>query len=353
MRNSTHVCSSESGCLQPEGDEPVRREAHHGRNKIKSMGDHRIEISRDGKRVTVQALHVRDKDIISSGRTVRIARIHDEEWLATELEDPEACMKELRRSGLSADLFTFTQKPPDTTPRYGYPVVLESIAAARTADFQGWWQSLPQETRKNVRRSQKRGVVVTVNPFEDELVKGIAAVNNESRMRQGRANKHYGKSLDEVRKDHESFVDRSDFVCAYLERELIGYLKLVYRGGVASILNIVSKTSHHDKRPSNALLAKAMELCNAKGLSHLIYGKYYYGKKRNSQLLDFKVRHGFCEILMPRFYVPLTKWGEVCLRLKLYRTFFEIVPPEIIEMGLRVRAQWYNARNRCAGVAQW
>jgi hypothetical protein len=37
-----------------------------------------------------------------------------------------------------------------------------------------------------VRRSQKCGVVVTAELFDDELVKGIAAVNNESRMRQRR-----------------------------------------------------------------------------------------------------------------------------------------------------------------------
>lgn len=107
------------------------------------------------------------------------------------------------------------------------------------------------------------------------------------------------------------------------------------------------------KKPSNALLAKAMELCEAKGLSHLIYGKYFYGNKRNSPLLDFKIRHGFREILIPRFYVALTGWGALCLKLKLHRGVTGVLPPRMIEMVLRARAKWYNIRTRWAGVAQW
>lgn len=322
---------------------------------IKTMADRSIEVSLGGKWKRVPALNVQGKNIVIVGKMVQMAVVHDEEWLETALGDPEACVRELKRRdlhGLSPDIFTFTQKPPVTEPRYDYPMEFDSIAAAPTTDFKGWWESLPQETRKNVRRSQKRGVVVAVRPFDDALVQGIAAVNNESSTRQGRPNRHYGKSLDLVRKDHASFVDRSDFICAYLDDELIGYLKLVYRGDIASILNIASKTCHQDKRPSNALMAKAMELCKAKGVTHLIYGKYHYGKKRNSSLLEFKIRHGFRELLMPRFYLSLTGWGALCLKLKLHHGLAGMLPPGIIEMAAMARAKWYNARNRWAGVAQ-
>ena len=304
-----------------------------------------IEISVGGKWIAVPALHVEGRNIVRAGKLVRIARVHDEEWLETELADPEACLQALRQSGFAADLFTFSHKPPQTTPRFDYPVDFESIAIARTANFQAWWEALPQETRKNVRRSQKRGVTVTVKPFDEELVTGIAAVNNESPTRQGRNNKHYGKTLAQVRRDHESFVDRSDFLCAFLGAELIGYLKLVYRGDVASILNIVSKRSHQDKRPTNALIAKAVDLCQQKGISNLVYGKYFYGNKQNSPLLEFKVRNGFREILTPRFYVPLTKWGAMCLKLKLYRGPVGLLPPSLIDMGLKVRTRLYDAKN--------
>jgi len=59
----------------------------------------------------------------------------------------------------------------------------------------GWWDKLPQETRKNVRRSQKRGVLVTVKEFGDDLIRGLMELNNDSPERQGRPNTHHGKTF--------------------------------------------------------------------------------------------------------------------------------------------------------------
>ena len=53
--------------------------------------------------------------------------------------------------------------------------------------------------------------------------------------------------------------------------------------------------SHQDSRPTNALLAKAVELCEAKGVSCLIYGQFNYGNKRDNPLREFKIRCGFTE----------------------------------------------------------
>jgi len=147
-----------------------------------------------------------------------------------------------------------------------------------------------------------------------------------------------------VKRDHSGFVDRSEFICAYYGEELIGFLKLVYRRGVASILQLNSKVAHYDKRPSNALLAKAVELCESRGVSHLTYGRFNYGKKSDSSLRDFKIRHGFHEILVPRFYVPLTTWGELCVRAKLYRGIMGILPSFVITTLVRARTSWYDVR---------
>ena len=74
--------------------------------------------------------------------------------------------------------------------------------------------------------------------------------------------------FDQIKRDHCSFLDRSDFICAFFGDELVGLLKVVYRGQVASILNLLPKASHQDKRPANALVAKALvELCAEKGVS--------------------------------------------------------------------------------------
>ena len=317
--------------------------------------DHHIEISIRGKWVRVPALEVGGKTLIVRGKWIKVASIHDEAWLETEVEDPEACVKRLQERGshqFRADLFTFTQKLPATLPKYSYPLEWESVAAARTSNFREWWQNLPQETRKNVRRSQKRGVTVAVREFDDDLVGKIVELNNATPMRGGEPNAQYGKDFNQVRKDHSSFLDRSDFICAFFGEELIGLLKLVYRGNIASILNLLPKASHHDKRPANALVAKAVELCAAKGVSHLTYGLFNYGNKRDNPLREFKVRNGFEEILVPRFYVPLTTWGKLSMKLKLHRGLLGILPHRLIMLIVGTRAKWHNLKGRSAGVAQ-
>ncbi len=223
---------------------------------------------------------------------------------------------------------------------------LESIAVARIGSFKDWWDGLPQESRKNVRRSQKRGVVISRQDFGDELIRGIADVQNECPVRQGRRYPHYGKTFEQVKRDHSGFIDRSDFICAHFKGELIGFLKVVYRGEVASILQLNSKASHFNKRPANALLAKAVEGCWARGAAYLTYGRFNYGNKGDHSLREFKTRNGFEEMLVPRFYVPLTAWGRLCVRAKLYRGLLEILPHSVIATLVTARAKWYHATKR-------
>jgi len=317
------------------------------KEKTKAMGDYSSEIYVRGRWVRVPALDVADKTIVIRGRWLKMAVIRSEEWLETELGDPELCirgLKALRPHVGRADIFSFTQKLPATLPKYNYPTEWDSVAAIPLTSFNEWWEKLPQATRKNVRRSQKRGVVITLREFDDDLVRGLVELNNASPMRQGVRNAHYGKSFDQVRKDHSSFLERSDFICAHFGTELIGLLKIVYRGEVASILNLLPKAGHEDKRPANALVAKAVELCAAKGISYVTYGLFNYGNKRDSPLREFKVRNGFGEILVPRFYVPLTRWGMLCMKLKLHRGLLGILPHSVIALGVGARAKWYNLK---------
>ncbi len=324
------------------------------------MADGSIEISVRGKWIRVPAVDVSGKTIFVKGKWIRIAAVHDEEWLESELEDPEECVRKLKEQGLDglrADIFTFAQKLPATAPRHNYPMNLESWAVARTSSFKQWWESLPQETRKNVRRSQKRGVVVNVREFGDDIVREIMALNNDSPMRQGRPNNHYGKTFDQVKKDYSSFLDRSDLIGAYLGDEMIGLVKVVYRGEVASILQCLPNARHSDKRPANALIAKTVELCEARGVSHLTYGLYRYGNKRDNPLLEFKMRNGFEEMLAPRFYAPLTRWGAICISSKLHQGLLGIVPHSVISLGIGARARWYDfvsrrRKSRCSSIAE-
>ena len=317
-----------------------------------------VQVSIRGTWKEVPGFDVNGKTIVVLGNWVRVARVHQEDWLETELGDPEPCVRELkeqRKQGLRVDVLTFAQKLPDTARRYEYPLDSESVAAIGISSFKEWWEGLPQETRKNVRRSQKRGVEIKLGQFGDEIVKAIAAVNNETPVRQGRRFPHYGKTLDQVKKDYSSYLDRSDLICAYYGTELIGFLKVVYRGDIASVLQLLVKSAHHDKRPANALLAKAVELCTARGLSHLTYGKFNYGNKGDSSLTEFKTRHGFQEVLVPRYYVPLTGLGTLYTKLGLYRGFLGILPGGFITAGLKARLAWYNVKclsGRCSSTVE-
>jgi hypothetical protein len=328
-------------------------------NKDKPMAGDTLEICVKGKYFTVLALSVKGQNIILSGRFIRVAIVHAEDWLETELEDPEECIKQLKGchpDGLKADIFTFTQKLPASEPKYPYPVEWDSVAAIRLTNFTEWWETkLPQETRKNVRRAVKRGVVTKVQPLDEELIRGIVELNNESPMRQGKPYDHYGKTFLEVKKDQSSFLERSDFICAYCGQELIGFMKIVYCGKIGTILQFIIKNASYDKRPANALIAKAVEHCIHKGMSYLVYGMYVYGNKRESSLVEFKRRNGFEEILVPRFYVPLTVKGRIAMALKIHRDLVGILPERLSHFGLNIREKWYKLKflvSRCSSMLE-
>lgn len=314
-------------------------------HKMISSGQSCVEMRVKGNWIKVPAVDVSGNRVIASGKWLRTARVRGEEMMERDLEDPEIYINTLRgdaKDVLRADIFTFTQKLPETRPKYHYPLEWESVAAIHLNSFKEWWENLPQETRKNVRRSQKRGVEVRITAYDDDLIEGIRELNNESPLRQGTRNGYFGKSFEETKKLYGEFVGRCDFICAYHGDRLIGFLHLVYRGEVASILNLTTSPSQFDKRPANALVAKAAELCEAKKISYIVYGLYNYGNKRDHPLRTFKIRNGFEEILMPRFSVPLTRWGRVCIKAKLHRGLVGILPHSVITIAVGARARWYK-----------
>lgn len=317
-----------------------------------------VETTIKGKWIEVPAIVINGTPVTFRGKLLTVAVIHEEQWSSEALDDPEPCVRALRRerlNGRRADVFTFAQRLPATLPKYGYLREWESIAAVRIASFKEWLDGLPQETRKNIRRAEKRGVVVKVKQLDDELIRGIADVNNDSPFKQRVPNFHYGKSIDQVKRDQSSYLERSEFIAAYFEDELIGFIKLVYSQGVAGILQLHLKPSHQDKRLGNALIAKAVEVCEAKGIAFLVYGLYNYGNKRDSPLREFKARNGFQEVLVPRFYVPLTIWGFFAVKLGFHRGILGILPHSVISLLVNVRAKWYKLMqwiSRCSSVVE-
>ena len=98
------------------------------------------------------------------------------------------------------------------------------------------------------------------------LIEGIAGVNDDSPMRQGQPNAHYGKSPEETSKRYGEFVGRCDFICAYLGRRNDRLFETGLHWGHRVDIEPGGKASQQDSRPANALIAKAVELCEARSV---------------------------------------------------------------------------------------
>ena len=282
--------------------------------------------------------------VISRHGLVRVAMIHDEEWIQGEpVADPATFIRHLREMR-PADVFSFARPLPACEPCYPFHFDWDNAAAVRTVEFRDWWDSLPQETRKNVRRSERRRVEVSSVVFSDELVRGISRIYNETPIRQGRKFWHYGKSFEQVKAANATYLDRSEFIGAFFEGQLIGFIKFVIVNKVAHVMQILSLEAHADKRPTIALLAKAVDACCKNDISYLIYGKYVYGNKENSSVTEYKRRNGFGRFNFPRYYVPLTRMGAFAVRYQLYRGIAQLMPETILTLFLTTRAAIYRRR---------
>lgn len=307
------------------------------------MATNYTDIYVKGKFIKVPAVSVGDTTVAVTGWFMKTAFIKDEAWLDGQVvTDPELFIYELKKSKLKADIFTFTQKIPDTKPQYKYRMEWDNVAAIPVRSFQDWWENkLPQVTRKSVRRAAKRGVTAAVSEFNDELITGIVGIQNDTPIRQGVPNADYGKDFNVVKDEYSSFLDRSEFIGAYLKDEMIGIIKFIYTGQSASIMQIISKTTHYDKRPTNVLITKAVEICEKKGVPFLIYGKYVYGNKTDSSLTEFKRRNGFEQINLPRYYIPLTIKGRIAIKLNMHLGLLGILPGGMISFLRKMRSKWY------------
>lgn len=289
------------------------------------------------------------KQIRIGGRLVRVAQLEGDGYQF--LDDPQPMIDNLARCGRRVDLFTFMQRLPDTEPKYSYPMEWDNLATLPITTFEHWWNSqIGFKARNKAKQAEKKGVVVREVPFDDKLVEGIREVYNESPVRQGGPNRHYGKSFDTVRREAATFLDSSIFIGAYLEEKLIGFIKLVYdeTRTQAGLMNIVSMVCHRDKAPSNALIVESVRACAQRKIPYLVYARFAYAKKEQSSLADFKARNGFQRVDLPRYYVPLTGLGRLSLRTGLHRRMVDLLPAALVGRLRELRAAWYQRKFQSA-----
>lgn len=292
------------------------------------------------------------REVRIDGRLLRTARLEADKFQF--LDDPQPMLEGLRKSGARIDLFTFMPKLPENSPKYAYPMEWDNLAVLPVTTFDHWWtQQIRFKARNKAKQAEKKGVVVREVPFDDTLVKGIWEVYNECPVRQGAPFRHYGKGIETVYKEEATFLDSSIFIGAFLGESLIGFIKLVHdeTRTQAGTMNIVSMIKHRDKAPTNALIAQAVRSCAERGFSYLVYSNFAYRKKQRSSLSDFKEQNGFQRIEVPRYYVPLTRTGQLAFQMGLHHGIVDYLPEPVVAKLRDVRNAWYNRKFRSVAQA--
>jgi hypothetical protein len=294
-----------------------------------------------GKPVTVPSVNIEGRTVLATGTWLNVATVQDEELVIGDVvPNPESFVAKLKHSGLGVDLLTFIQTPPDVVPRYPYYFEWDNFAIMPITSYADWWDHrVEASVRRAVRKASKSGVTVKVADLDDAFIHGICLINDETPIRQGRRFWHYRKSQDEVRSENTTYPGRNLFLGAYYDNELIGYMRLIFSGELASTVQILSMMKHYDKRPQNALIARAVEECAGRGIRHLMYCNYVY-RDPASSLTEFKRRNGFEKVQFPRYYVPLTVKGDFALRLGFHHRLSDRIPLTLLRRLVSMRTWW-------------
>ena len=287
-------------------------------------------------------MYVGKREIKITGRMLRIARLDAEMYQF--LSEPEPVIEALHDCRQRVDLFTFLQELPRVEPKFDYPMEWDNLAVLPLSTFEEWWKSVGCKTRNKARLAEKKGVSVREVPFDEALAHGIWEIYGEVPVRQGRPFPHFGKSVETIYTEEATYLQSSVFIGAFLNEELIGFIKLVHDDArvQAGVMNIVSKVSHKDKSPTNALLAQAVRSCVERGVRYMVYGKFAYGNRERDTVSDFKERNGFQRVNVPRYYVPLTGLGSVGIRLGLQHRFVDRLPQSFTNRLRSLRRRWYQ-----------
>jgi hypothetical protein len=308
----------------------------------KNIGSDEIRVR--GKNYTVPSAKVGDRLVVVSKRLPRIASIKDEEFIQGEpVSEPKELIDAMRKNGLRADIFTFVQKFPDVTPKYDFHMEWDNVAAFEVKSYTDWLQNrISHSIRKNIKRSARRGITVEQRELSDKFIGEIVDIYNEIPVRQGRKFWHYGKGLDTIKREISTYLERSIFIGAFYEGRMIGFIKMLFVDKIARFMHIVSMATHNDKHPTNHLIAKAVEICEREGCTHLTYGKYIYGNNAGSSLTEFKHRNGFEQFLIPRYYIPLNMRGQIILNLRMHRGLKALLPASLFSMMLGIRGRYHR-----------
>jgi len=108
-------------------------------------------------------------------------------------------------------------------------------------------------------------------------------------------------------------------------QRLVGFIQILHGDSIAVLSNILSMQKYWDRAVNNALLARAVEVCEAKSERWLMYGRI-----GNHPSLDrFKESNGFISFPVSRYYIPLTPKGKIAIKLGLQKELKDALPNSI------------------------
>jgi hypothetical protein len=290
----------------------------------------------NGRPARVNCLDILGQTYTVQGTAVKLLALEDE-WYE-DVRDPDALVHYLRQHrGFRTDLFTFWQRLPNLDPRYSFYKTFQSLAVLPVESYDGWWnKQIGKNTRNMVRKSQKAGIEIRECSYDDAFVHGMTAIFNESPVRQGRPFWHYGKDFPTVKRQFSRFLHREQLLGAFLDDAMVGFAMLGNAGAFCQVGQIIARIAHRDKAIPNALIAKAVELCERNKWQFLVYGYW-----TDDSLADFKRHSGFKETKTPRYFIPLSLKGKLWLHAGLYRGWKALLPPRVKARLRSVRAAWY------------
>jgi hypothetical protein len=307
------------------------------------MNANNLEISVRGQMVRVPVLPFDGRNIICRGRWIKVASIHDEAFLDGEVvPNPEELIVKLKQWRAKPDIFQFSQKITSPNPKFNYPMEWDNFAVIPITTYEDWLLQAKKDVKENLRRAKREGVVIKACEYNDEFVWGIKRLYDETPIRQGMRFWHYNKDFESVKRENGTYRERAEYIGAYYENDLIGFIKMVYVGNIAKTNQVITKDRYFHKRPANALIAKAVEVCAQRGIKYFNYGFYQYPGKKESSLTDFKSRQGFRRFDFPRYFVPLTVNGRIYLAMGLHRGLKRLIPSRLLMLVLKARSIVHN-----------
>jgi hypothetical protein len=298
----------------------------------------KVKIMPKGAPVLVDAVKVNRVTFLITGKNLRTASLNNE-W-QEDVDDPQEIIRSLKAAPLQIDLLKFWQRIPETEPKFEYYKEWRQVAAIPITTFEHWWEKqIRFRSRNKLKKGQRLGVTAKEVEFNDDFVRGVVEIYNQSPIRRGKPFRHYGKDFETVKAELSVDLQEAVFVGAYYQGELIGLIKFVVGDRYAFLTLILDKVSHRDKAPMNAMIAEVVKSCSRRKIPYLTYTLWRRGDHGK-----FQESVGFEKIPVPQYYVPLTRRGQLALRLRLHEGAKGIIPEWFMVLLLAVRARWYALR---------